>query len=676
MSQQSRFSRNFAAEALEDRIAPAILIGLTSKDLLISFDSAKPSAILTSAIITGLADGENIVSLDSRPANGLVYGLSNLNALYTLNPYTGAATLIDGGEPAFSLEGKLAGIDFNPTVDRLRVVTDSELNFRVNPLTGSLVDGDGLTEGVQPDTSMTYGAGDPGEGKNPNVAAVAYDRNFQGATLTTLFGIDSKQNALVRVGGVDGTPSPNGGLVTTVGLLGVNPGERVGFEIAADGTAYSTMQVGSKTWLFTIDLNTGAATPVGKIGTGKVKIDALTTSPRQEVVVGVTTNNLLVSFRADNPGELLSSVVLTNLAAGVTISGLDFRPATGELFGITSANQVVSIDRDTGMTIARGAVIDPALLAAGLNAGFDFNPSADRLRLVNAAEGNLRFNPVTFAAVDGDGITPGIQGDTGLAFIATDANAGANPSITGVAYDRNDNDGGTPTTLFGIDSSLSILVRQGAVDGSPADVAGGGSPNGGLLTTLGSLGVNPTDQVGFDISDNGRAGVGAALAVMQLEGESASKLFSINTQSGLTNQSAGSATLIGTVGTDTPITAMAIAPASIQFTTASTIVKEKSNSFAVIEITRTGSHDRFATVSFSTNDGSATAGVDYTSVLETVEFSPGETLKLIKVPILKDSAAELNETILLKLTTPLGGTTVLGETIDAIVTIQGKKLVI
>ena len=73
MSQQSRFSRNFAAEALEDRIAPAILIGLTSKDLLISFDSAKPSAILTSAIITGLADGENIVSLDSRPANGLAY---------------------------------------------------------------------------------------------------------------------------------------------------------------------------------------------------------------------------------------------------------------------------------------------------------------------------------------------------------------------------------------------------------------------------------------------------------------------------------------------------------------------------------------------------------------------------------------------------------------------------
>jgi Domain of unknown function (DUF4394)/Calx-beta domain len=674
-SANHRVNSPLAAEALEDRIAPATLVGLTSKDILITFDSAAPSKILSAAKITGLVADENIVSLDARPANGLIYGLTNLNTLYTLNPYSGVATQVGSGPAAFPLTGKTTEIDFNPSVDRIRAVTDADLNFRINPNTGALVDGDPVAPDVQPDTTLSYDPADANQGKNPTVTAVAYDRNFQGTLLTTLFGIDSKLNSLVRIGGVDGTPSPNFGALTTIGALGVNPGARVGFDIAADGTAYAAMQVGAKTFLFTIDLVTGNATPVGKIGSGKVKLDAITTVPRDEIVFGVTTNNLLVSFRADNPGQLLSSVQLTNLAGGVTINGIDFRPLTGELFGLTSTNQVLTIDPQTGLTIPRGNTLDGALIAAGISPGFDFNPTVDRLRLVNASDDNLRFNPLTFTIVDSDAGTAGTQPDTDLAFIATDVNVGTSPNITGVAYDRNDIDPATPTTLFGIDSNLNILVRQGAVDGSAADVAGGGSPNGGLLTTLGSLGVNPTDQVSFDISDNGRAGVGTALAVMQLEGESNSKLFSINLNSGLTNQPLGSATLIGSVGTSDVLTAIAIAPASIQFTATNTIVKEKSGTFAVIEITRTGGHDRTASVFFSTSDGTATAGTDYTAVVnELVSFAAGETLKRIMVPILSDTTAEFDETINLQLTTPSGGTTILGESINALVTIQGKKL--
>ena len=59
-----------------------------------------------------------------------------------------------------------------------------------------------------------------------------------------------------------------------------------------------------------------------------------------------------------------------------------------------------------------------------------------------------------------------------------------------------------------------------------------------------------------------------------------------------------------------------------------------------------------------------------------VTFAAGETLKRVMVPILTDSAMEFDETIHLQLTTPLGGTTILGETINALVTIQGKKLVV
>ncbi len=655
-------------EILESRIAPATLVGLTNKDILVSFDSAAPERILSAVQIAGLAPGENIVSLDARPANGLIYGLTNLNTLYTLNPYSGAASLVMAGVAAFPLVGKNVGIDFNPAVDRLRVVSDAELNFRFNPTTGAIVDGDAGAPDTQPDTALAYDAADVNQTKNPAVNAVAYDRNFQGTTQTTLFGIDSARNTLVRVGSENGTPnSPNGGVLTTIGALGVNPGARVGFDIAADGTAYAAMQVAGKTSLFTVDLITGTATPVGKIGKGTLKLDAITTLPHEEIVVGVTTGNLLVSFRASDPGTMLSATPLTGLAMGETIRGIDFRPLTGELIALTSLNQVISINRSTGQTIDRGALLDGAtFFSSASDSGFDFNPSVDRLRLVNADNDNARFNPVTFAPV---------QADTDVAYIATDVNVGVDPNITGVAYDRNDTDAMTTTTLFGIDSTLNNLVRQGAVDGNAADVAGGGSPNGGLLTTLGSLGVNPTDLVGFDISDNGRNGVGVALAAMQLQGEAVSKLFAINLTPGLSNQALGTATLIGTIGAGDALTAMAIAPATIQFSVAKTFVKEKAGTFAVIEITRTGGANIASSITFNTSDGTASAGADYTAVTsQVISFAIGETLQRVMIPILGDKLAEFDETILFQLTAPTGGTTILGSTIDAIATILGKKL--
>ncbi len=666
-----------AIESLEPRIAPATLVGLTSRDVLVTFDSGAPGKILTAAKIAGLAMGENVVSLDARPADGLLYGLTNKNTLYTLNPYTGAATQVGIGPAAFPLTGKTFAVGFNPSVDRLRIVSDADLSFRLNPNTGAIVDGDGAMPGTQPDASLAYDGADVNKTKNPAVTAIAYDRNFQGTTLTTLYGIDSTLNTLVRIGGIDGTPSPNLGTVFTVGALGTNPQPRLGFEIAPDGTAYAAMQVGSRTSLFTIDLGTGAATVVGKIHNGALRLDAIAALPFEEVVVGVTLTNKMVTFRASDPGTLLANVQITGLAVGEVVTGIDFRPSTGELIGVTSFNNIVSIDRSTGRAISRGTPLDIGLFATGGNNGLDFNPVVDRLRIVNQNNDDLRYNPVTFQIVDSDGSAAnGVTPDADLAYIATDTNVGANPDITGAAYDRNDLDGATASTLFVIDSTLNILARQGAVDGSSGDVAGGGTPNGGLLTTLGSLGVDPTELVGFDISSDGRLGKGVALASMQLNGETSSKLFVINTQSGLTNQAPGTATLIGTIGGGQPLAAMAIAPATIQFTTSNTVVKEKAGTFAVVEISRTGGSDIAASVVFNTSDGSATAGLDYTALAnQVITFAPGESLKRIMIPILGDKLAEFNETINLQLTNVLGGNTRLGDTINAVATIQGKKFV-
>src|SRR5262249_11223427 len=146
----------------------------------------------------------------------------------------------------------------------------------------------------------------------------------------------------------------------------------------------------------------------------------------------------------------------------------------------------------------------------GTSFGFDFNPVPDRIRLVSDTDQNLRLNP-------NDGTVAAT--DTNLAFAAGDANAAANPNIVGSAYTNNFS-AASSTTLYGIDSNLDVLVMQGSVGGAP------NSPNGGQLTTVGALGVNTTDQVGFDIVGP----TGLALASLTPMGGTTSSLYSINLQ--------------------------------------------------------------------------------------------------------------------------------------------------
>ncbi len=645
-------------EMLENRVVPTTLLGLTHSNRLIQFDSGAPTRITNTVSVTGLADGEDLVSIDARPANGLVYGLTNKNTLYMVNPNSGVATLVSTPPAAFLPQGSRIEIDFNPNVDRLRVVSNFDQNFRINPNNGAVVDGDAGTAGTQPDTALAYAAGDTNVGVNPTVIAAAYDRNFQGTGLTTLFGIDRRARTLVRIGGVDGAPSPNGGQLSTVGALGVALGSRIGFDIDDDGTAFASLNGR----LHTINLATGQATSVGKIGSGTT-LDSLTALPREEVLYGATASNRLVSFRANDPGKLLSSVPISNLAGAETISAIDFRPATGELFALTSSNRVLRVNPATGQGVEVGVAIDGVSFAAGNPVGLDFNPTVDRLRIVNSANDNVRYNPVTSSLA---------ATDTDLAFIGTDLNVGVDPNVSASAYDRNDNDAATATTLFGIDSVLNILVRQGAVNGSATDVAGGGSPNGGLLTTLGSLGVDPTNQIGFDISGAGRNGDGAALAVMQLQGEAVSKLFQINTSASTTNQPLGTATLIGTVGGGEVLVAMAIAPPTIQFSRA-TFTATESGLVANIVITRTGGSGSTASVLFSALAGTAQAETDFTAVTNSlVTFQVGETIKTVTVTIIRDAVRESDEDVLLALSGVLGGNTQLGSLAAAKLVIKDR----
>lgn len=194
----------------------------------------------------------------------------------------------------------------------------------------------------------------------------------------------------------------------------------------------------------------------------------------------LSADNSLRSFDTSAPGALSAATAISGLGDDEDLLGIDYRPATGNLFGLGSLGQIYVIDITTGAASALGAPLDPTTVPLNGNSfGVDFNPTVDRLRVTSDLGENYRLNPVngTLGAVDG-----------GLAFAGTDVNAGTPSTITEVAYTNNDNDPNTATTLYGIDSQLGVLVTQNP-------------PNDGVLNTVGSLGVASMPLfAGFDIA--------------------------------------------------------------------------------------------------------------------------------------------------------------------------------
>jgi len=481
-------------------VSAVTVYGVTTTNQLIRFDTATPTTVITIGTISGLQSGENILGIDFRPATGQLYALGSMSRLYVINTATGAATGVGSGA-AFTptLSGTDFGFDFNPTVDRIRVVSDTDQNLRLNPETGGV---------AATDTPLAYAAGDPNAAANPNATGSAYTNNFNGATTTTLYNIDSNLDILVTQN------PPNNGTLNTVGALGVNTSGVNGFDFTnSTNTAFAALTVGGVSQLYTINLTTGAATLVGSIGVALSLRDIAVEigSAPGYLAFGVTTSNNLIRFNTARPNTIISTTPITGLQSGENILGIDIRPATGQLFGLGSTSRIYAINQQTGAATVVGTMLTTVL--SGTDFGFDFNPVPDRIRIVGDSDQNLRANPN-----DGTNLVDGT-----LAYAVGDANTGQNPTITGAAY-TNSFGGSTSTTLYDIDSNLDILAIQNP-------------PNNGTLNTVGRLGVNTTNQVGFDISTNGNF----AFAAFQISGETASKLFTVN----LTN---GSASIIAPIG--------------------------------------------------------------------------------------------------------------------------------
>lgn len=234
---------------------------LSNGTFLYSFDTATPGTASALRGITGLQAGEGVLGIDYRPANGVLYGLGNTGRLYTIDAGTGVATLASILTGATLSSGAIRfDIAFNPTVDRLRVVSDDGQNLRIDVDTGA----------VTVDTRLAYAAGDPNAGRSPGVTAAAYTNQFAGATTTTLYDLDGNLLAIQN--------PPNNGTLNTVGPLGVSNGVPlpVSFDIdAVTNSAYAA----SASSFYQVNLTTGAATLVGTlavrgdVGTGQNTTD-------------------------------------------------------------------------------------------------------------------------------------------------------------------------------------------------------------------------------------------------------------------------------------------------------------------------------------------------------------------------------------------------------------------
>ena len=246
--------RLFAANAQAEQIYG------TSSTQLYSFDSSSPAGIKTIGGLSGIVSGQTIQSIDFRPLDGTLYALSSGGGqaqIYTVSLGTGALTTV-GASFALASTGALS-IDFNPTVDRIRLVSTDGTNLRLLS-TGGVVS--------PPDTNLTFNGG------TPSVTGVAHTNNFAGATTTTLYAYDARNEDIDTIGSVGGTPtSPNTGQMFKVGGPGVTAANtNVGFDISgAAGVGYLSLDdVNSTTFsdeFYTVNLGTGALTLVkGEIG--------------------------------------------------------------------------------------------------------------------------------------------------------------------------------------------------------------------------------------------------------------------------------------------------------------------------------------------------------------------------------------------------------------------------
>lgn len=560
-------------------VVPANILLSNNRLAFIDLNSPGTSLTTPSAITTGILTGDTLVSIDRRPQNGFLYGLGyNATAgtvtLYTIHPETSFATqlgtadgFVDSSGAPIRIGGGLTTtrfeIDFNPAVDRVRVISSLGENFRMNPNTGNVVDGnlggaDGSVTGINMDGSLKVGAtSTPAQG-------TAYTNNVaNNGAITTQYTLDETTDSLYIQN------PPNMGSLSSAKLLSPTVASILGFDIApgvnaaassspvTSGSGFALVKTGASSAesLATVDLVTGVLSNITAITGGTGAIGLAVQQPASAAVIALSGNGTsLLRFAANTPGAT-TSVTITGITLGESLVGIDFRPATGQLFalGINPAmdnGTLYRIDPQTGAANVIGTAGSIKYVGAdGITAvdlpdpatmgyGFDFNPRVDLIRVTTSSGLNLRIRP------------DGAPFDANASINGDNPDGAINGAVTGVdgsAY-TNSVAGAAVTTLYNLSSATSQLTIQ-----SP--------PNNGTQTSATKLRVGGADLVftavnGFDIPSDVRVTApdmpvtsGFGFAALKVGG--VRQLYRINLVS-------GAAENLGTIGASDDLRGLAV----------------------------------------------------------------------------------------------------------------------
>lgn len=583
-----------AAAAPAAHASPADTAYALSNGQVVAFDPASPADSATTVAIHGVSSGETLVALAVRPQNGVIYGLgidaaADTGTLYLIGQdadgapgawwtalpvgAVGSIALTTDGATAVDLPASGYGLSFNPAVDRARVTTTSGLNFRINPSTGSPVDGDnggsaGSVTGVNADGSL--------HGASTTAGGVGYTNAAIGAATTTAYTIDATTDELAILNpanaGTQGSALPltHHGVpfdAASVSGFALDPDAHsdASNTPARSGRAYAALKLGSTTKLYEIDLISGEVTEVGTIGDGTAPIQSLVLPRSADAdgypAIGLDGTGTLRRFETARPADQ-TTVAITGLAAGEQLVGVSWQTQTGELIGLgidaaADTGTVYRIDPQSGAATAIGTPGSVAWVGAGGTAvdlpaggwGEDFAPAYDVLRIVNADGLNARVSPTTGAPIDGDlggaggsvaGTNPdhpwfdepaGATGPTSFTYAYPWPHlAGFGPFDIGFALEPGSNSVmqavGTRFGRFGDSDAHAVRLADGtALDFGPATAAdipwGKASGATGLMVsslvvggTPGLYGINPntgvTRTLGTLLSALSALAVGAA----------------------------------------------------------------------------------------------------------------------------------------------------------------------
>jgi hypothetical protein len=317
----------------------------------------------------------------------------------------------------------------------------------------------------------------------------------------------------------------------------------------------------------------------------------------------------LLAFDSADPGTLQRSIQLHDIPAAETLSALDVRPATGELYGLTvegTSMRLYRISTTSGVAERIGSAFT---ITAPTSVGMDFNPTNDRLRVVTDADQNLSVDPNTAVPTAQTALNP------------------PNPAVAGAAYSNNF-PGATVTTLFVLDAASSGLYTL-----TP--------PATGTMTLIGSTATTVAPDAGFDIVDT--------------QGFAAEKLGGNPTRFYTVNLSSGVMTLLGAVGdgsVESP-QGMAVALSGASgLASADTTVAEAAGT-ATVSVSRTGRTTSAVTLDYLVSEGSAGAA-DFTASGGSVTIPAGAAGATFSVPVANDTTTESPETAAITVTPRTG----------------------